>query len=92
MSDPAPAYNLDGERLPLPSQPVPPLRNYRADSIARIRTRIAGPELDALPDVFLIVIEHALDRAMSEVRRYAGNPRTPLFSTPHPVLPEHFHD
>lgn len=57
-------------------------RRHRADSIARITTRIRAGDLDELPDVFLMVLELAMDRQMAEIGRYARCPGY-LFVSPH---------
>lgn len=56
-------------------------QRHRAASIARIKARIEAGDLDTLPDVFLIVTEHALNREMSDIGRYARCPGY-LFVTP----------
>jgi len=66
--------NLDGRPVASASSPASISRHYRGDSIARIRRRVAGDELERLPDVYLIIIEHALNRAMREIDRYASHP------------------
>lgn len=71
MTDPL--MNLDGQPIAMPS-PARVRRYCRSESIDRIRCRIAGGELERLPDVFLIVIERALDREIREIDRYASHP------------------
>lgn len=56
-------------------------QRHRADSIDRICARIDAGELGGLPDVFLNVLELALDRDMSGIGRYARCPGY-LFTTP----------
>lgn len=65
---------LDGRPVASAPSPASIRRYYRGDSIARIRRRMAGDELERLPDVYMIIIEHALDRAMREIDRYASHP------------------
>lgn len=59
-------------------------QRHRDDSIARIKARIAAGELEDLPDVFLIVTEHALNRQMGDIGRYARCAGYLFVSPPHP--------
>ncbi len=73
-------------------QPQPPARadyaaavrqRHRAAAIARIKARSDAGDLDDLPDVFLNIMECAMNRDMSQIWRYARCPGY-LFVTPQP--------
>lgn len=46
-------------------------RAYRAAVITALRNRLNAPNaLEKMPDIFLIIIDHALDMNLRELRRF----------------------
>lgn len=46
-------------------------RAYRAAAITKLRARLAAPNaLEKMPDIFLIIIDRALDMNLRELRRF----------------------
>lgn len=60
---------------------------HRTDALERIADRIAAGHLADLPDVFLIIIERAMDRDMIGIYDFARHPGYRAFPTPTELAP-----
>ncbi len=60
---------------------------HRAAVLDRIADRIADGVMADLPDVFLIIINRALDRDLTGVREFARNPNARALPIPSETTP-----